>query len=160
MRLILAMGLALVFTTSIANAQQLHQTLGQAVSEKAMTYSEAYKKAQAGDKPLLVMVTAEWCPPCRVMKANTLPLLLQKKTFKNFHFAMLDYDQESEIANELIGDRGLPQLIMYEKSNGKWLRRYINGKKGIHSVERVEKFVAEAGTIRLASKESKGSKKK
>ncbi len=160
MRLIMAMGLALVLTTSIAHAQQLQPIPQQTDAKKALTYTQAYKKAQAGDKPLLVMVTADWCPPCRVMKANTLPILLQKKTFENFHFAMLDYDKESEIANQLIGDRGLPQLIMYEKSNGKWLRRYINGQKGIHSVELVEKFVAEAGTVRLASNGTTESAKK
>ena len=73
---------------------------------------------------------------------------------------MLDYDSDSEIANQLIGNRGLPQLVMYEKSNGKWLRRYINGKKGIHSVEKVESFVAQAGTLRLANSAGEASSKK
>lgn len=161
MRFLLATGLAFAMATSIVSAQQVQ--IGGIQTEsaaKTQTYTEAYKKAQAGDKPLLVMVTADWCPPCRVMKATTLPVLLQKDAFRDFHFAMMDYDKEPELADKLIGDRGLPQLIMYEKSNGKWLRRYINAKNGIPSVQMVESFVAQAGTFRLAShkKEIKESK--
>jgi len=160
MRIFLAVGMAML-ATSVVNAQQLIPAATQSESGKtAMTYNEAYKKAQSGDKPLLVMVTADWCPPCRVMKSSTLPILLQKNAFQNFHFAMMDYDAESELADKLIGDRGLPQLIMYEKSNGKWLRRYINGKRGINSVEMVESFVAQAGTFRMASKEAETKEKK
>ena len=164
MRWILPMAVMLVvgMTTNAATAQQYAtQTFeGHANAEKALTYAEAYSLAKSGDKPMLIMVTAEWCPPCQVMKANTLPLLMQKNTFGNFHFAMIDYDSDSELAKQLIGDRGLPQLIMYEKSDGKWLRRYINGQKGIHSVEKVESFVAQAGTVRLASKADEASDKK
>jgi thiol-disulfide isomerase/thioredoxin len=160
MRIFLAVIMAFM-ATSLVNAQQQQTLPSQPGSGKsAMTYSQAFKKAQAGDKPLLVMVTAEWCPPCQVMKSSTLPVLLQKNAFQNFHFAMMDYDAESELADKLIGDRGLPQLIMYEQSNGKWLRRYINGKRGIHSVERVESFVAQAGTFRLASNKEEATDKK
>ena len=164
MRIFLAIGLAFAMAPSIVDAQQMLMQTGEVQiiesEPKAQTYTEAYKKAQAGDKPLLVMVTADWCPPCRVMKATTLPTLLQKDAFRNFHFAMMDYDKEPELADKLIGDRGLPQMIMYEKSNGKWLRRYINAKNGIPTVQMVESFVAQAGTFRLAShkKEIKESK--
>ena len=33
-------------------------------------YKSAYLKAQQGDKPLLVLVTADWCPPCQVMRTR------------------------------------------------------------------------------------------
>lgn len=159
MRLFLAVVVALATCGAVSAQQQ--QQVDQPAAEKSLTYAKAYEMAQAGDKPLLVMVTADWCPPCQVMKANTLPVLMQKKTFKNCHFATVNYDLEPEVADQLIGDRGLPQLIMYERSEGKWLRRYINGKNGIHSVERVESFVAQAGTFRLAShSETENNEKK
>jgi len=143
-------------------ASQAHAQQSQADSKpsETMTYAQALTKAKSGDKPLLILVTANWCPPCRQMKANTLPTLMQRKTFRNFHFTMMDYDKQPGVAGKLIGDRGLPQLIMFEKSNGKWLRRYINGNKGIHSVEGVESFVAKAGTFRLASNEEESKTKK
>jgi thioredoxin-like negative regulator of GroEL len=116
-------------------------------TQTAMTYTKAYQKAQSGDKPLLVMVTAKWCPPCQLMKQNTMPELFNKDAFRDFHFATVDYDAETKIADQLIGDRGLPQMIMFEKSNGKWLRRYL---KGIQTAQAVEAFVAQAGTYRTA----------
>ena len=42
-------------------------------------YATAYDKAMKGDKPLVVLVTAEWCPPCQNLKRNTLPKLVDRK---------------------------------------------------------------------------------
>jgi len=81
------------------------------------------------------------------MKQTTIPELVRRKSFKDFHFAMMDYDKESELADILIGDRGLPQFIMFEKSNGQWLRRYMTG---IQTASKVEHFMAQAGTFRTA----------
>ena len=110
-------------------------------------YKTAYKNAQAGDKPLLILVTADWCPPCQVMKSTTIPQLMKKNAFKDFHYATVDYDRESNVAKQLIGDRGIPQLIMYEKKEGKWIRRYLSG---INSPAKVEAFVARALPVRTA----------
>ena len=44
----------------------------------ATDYKTAFEKAQSGDKPLLVLVTAQWCPPCQVMKSTTIPQLMSK----------------------------------------------------------------------------------
>ena len=125
---------------------------GQTTVAHSKSYKEAYQDAQAGDKPLLVLVSATWCPPCQVMKQTTIPQLMQKNAFEGFHYATVDLDQEEELARQLIGDRGLPQLIMFEKSEGKWVRRYL---KGIQSVETVEAFVAQASSYRTANAENK-----
>lgn len=111
------------------------------------SYREAYQDAQAGDKPLLVLVTATWCPPCQVMKQTTIPELMRKKSFKDFHYATVDLDEEKELGQQLIGNRGLPQLIMFEQEDGKWVRRYL---RGIQTVETVEAFVAQASIFRTA----------
>lgn len=117
-------------------------------AQEAVNYKTAYQRAQAGDKPLLVLVTAEWCPPCQDMKRTTIPALMQKSAFKNFHYATVDYDRDGKVARQLIGDRGVPQLIMYEKREGKWVRRYLSGYK---TAQTVEAFVAQANTVRTAS---------
>jgi thioredoxin-like negative regulator of GroEL len=111
-------------------------------------YSTAYKKAQQGDKPLLVLVTAEWCPPCQIMKSTTIPTLMQKQAFKDFHYATVDLDRDATVARQLIGNRGVPQLIMYEKRDGKWVRSYL---KGLQTPETVEAFVAQAHSFRTAN---------
>lgn len=163
MKILTAIALTLALTVSVAHAQQAtpqSPSVGQHSAKKAMlTYKQAYAKAQSGDKPLLVLVTADWCPPCRVMKSTTIPELMQKKALSKFHFAMVDFDKESDIANEVIkgGEVRLPQLVMFEKSDGKWLRRRL---KGIQTAQTVESFVAQSNAVRLASSTQEKVEKK
>ena len=83
-------------------------------------YRTAYQKAKRGDKPLLVLVTADWCPPCQTMKNTTIPRLLSKDAFKGFHYATVDLDAEEILARKLIGNRGVPQLIVFQQNKGRW----------------------------------------
>ena len=117
-------------------------------------YSTAYENAQADDRPLLVLVTADWCPPCQKMKNTTIPELMSRDAFDGFHFATVDYDRENELATELVGGRGVPQLLMFEKQDGRWVRRYITGYKTAASVEA---FMAQASApTRTASSLNSG----
>ena len=120
-------------------------------AQQPVNYKTAYERAQAVDKPLLVLITAEWCPPCKVMKSTTIPELMQKSAFKEFHYTTVDLDKEAKLARQLIGDRGVPQLIMYEKRDGNWVRRYLRGYK---SAPVVEAFIAQANNVRTASADS------
>ena len=102
-------------------------------------YKTAYERAQNGDKPMLVLVTADWCAPCQTMKASTIPQLMARNSFQNFHYATVDLGKEEQLARKLIGKRGVPQFIVFEKKNEKWQRRYL---RGIQSVASVEAFIA------------------
>lgn len=117
-------------------------------AQQPTDYFTAYKKAQEGERPMLVLVTAEWCPPCKVMKSTTIPQLMQRNAFSQFHYATVDLDAEQRLARQLIGDRGVPQLIMFEKHNGEWVRRYL---RGIQTPETVEAFVAQSAFYRTAN---------
>ncbi|MEM7782562.1 MAG: thioredoxin family protein [Planctomycetota bacterium] len=123
-------------------------TIGNLSAQEPSDYRTAFNRAQSGDKPLLVLVTAEWCPPCQIMKKTTIPELKSKDAFSRFHFATVDLGKEEPLARKLIGNRGVPQLIMYEKSEGKWLRRYL---RGAQTVQTVEAFVSQAFNVRTAS---------
>ena len=111
-------------------------------------YKSAYQRAQRGDKPLLVFVSAEWCAPCRTMKATTLPQLKQKEAFRDFHFATVDLGKEEELARKLIGKRGIPHLIVFEKKNNKWERRFL---RGMQTPATVEAFMAQSESTRMAA---------
>jgi len=124
-------------------------------AQEPLDYKTAYSNAQAGDKPLLVLVTATWCPPCQQMKQTTIPELMQKETFKGFHYSTVDLDREETLARQLIGQRGVPQLIMFEKQDGKWIRRYL---RGAQTVQTVEAFVAQSGQLRTASADAPAGK--
>lgn len=120
-------------------------------AQAPIDYNTAFSRAQKGDKPLLVLVTATWCPPCQTMKKTTIPELVQKKAFKDCHFATVDFDAQRDIAMQLTGGRGVPQLVMYEKRQGKWVRRYIAGYKPANVVEAFVAQSKQIQTARLAS---------
>jgi len=98
-------------------------------------YKTAYSQAQSGDKPLLVLVTAEWCPPCRMMKSTTIPSLMRANAFEEFNFATVDLGTQQNLARKLIGGRGVPQLILFEKHGDRWERRYLSGMQSVASVK-------------------------
>jgi thioredoxin-like negative regulator of GroEL len=91
------------------------------------------------------------------MKNNTLPQLFQRGSFKDVHFAMVDLDQQPEIAQALIGDRGVPQLVLFQKSNNEWVRRYISG---MQTVEGVEAFIGKGTAVQIATGGELGLPKK
>ncbi|MFM7741246.1 MAG: hypothetical protein ACKO9H_17755, partial [Planctomycetota bacterium] len=75
------------------------------------------------------------------------PQLLSKDAFKDFHYATVDLDDESELAQKLIGNRGVPQLIVFQKIDGKWQKRYM---AGYQTVGNVEKFILSENVVRTA----------
>ncbi len=111
-------------------------------------YTSAYKSAMKSDQPLVVLVTAEWCPPCQNLKRNTLPKLVDRKSFKGVHFALVDLDKDSKVARQLIGSRPIPQFILFEKKDGKWTKKHL---VGFQTVAKVEEFVGPA-IVRTAEK--------
>ena len=110
-------------------------------------YQTAFDRAQKDDKPLLVLVTAEWCPPCKMMKQTTIPQMIEGKKFDQVHFATVDLDKNPTDARNLIGNRGIPQLVIYEKQNDTWNVRYLSGYQ---DVAKVESFLSQSPTIRTA----------
>ena len=110
-------------------------------------YKTAYQRAQTGDKPLLVLVTAEWCAPCKTMKASTMPELMSRGAFRDFHYATVDLSREETLGRKLIGKRVVPQLIVYEKKEDKWERRYL---RGAQTADTVEAFISQASAPRTA----------
>lgn len=110
-------------------------------------YKTAYQRALTGDKPLLVLVTAEWCPPCKTMKNKTIPELMSQNAFQDFHYATVDLGKDEGLARKLIGTRGVPQLILYEKKDDRWERRYL---RGAQTVETVRAFIQQNQPVRTA----------
>ena len=104
-------------------------------SSQPTDYQTAYKQAQLDDQPLLVLVTAEWCPPCKIMKSTTIPQMISSDKFRNVHFASIDLDKDPKNARNLIGNRGVPQLILYRRIDGEWNVRFLGGYQTVAAVE-------------------------
>ena len=94
-------------------------------------------------KPMLVMVSTEWCPACQVMKRRIMPQIRERGLLNRVAFATVNPDQENELSHQLIGSGPIPELVMYRKTPRGWIRRVLVGGQ---SVESVEQFINQ-GTV-------------
>ncbi len=147
--------LGLTLSTPLALAQDIPTSESAATSSTVSTqpildYASAYRLAQSGDKPLLVLVTAEWCAPCQSLKKSTLPEMLERGGFSDFHFAMVDVDRDATTAAKLTENRPVPQFIVFEKNGATWKKRYSIGFLGTTDLQA---FLAPSlpSTVRIAA---------
>jgi len=121
--------------TSLTFAALLHTSI---LAAGADGYAQAHHEAQQG-KPLVVLVSTEWCMPCQMMKKTVLPEVRRRGLLAKVAFAIVNPDHDSRLANRLTGGNPMvPQLIMYRKAPRGWKRMVLIGGQ---SVERVERFI-------------------
>lgn len=60
----------------------------------------AFEAAQKAAKPILVEITAPWCPTCKAQKP-ILGKLLQSEKFKSFVALAVDFDSQKDIVRGL-----------------------------------------------------------
>jgi len=101
-------------------------------------YAVAWRQAQATGRPLVVLVGAAWCGPCRVMKTAVLPTVAEAGGLEGVEFAYVDVDLDPELARCLIGRGAIPQLIRYTKDPNGWVREVV---VGVQSQAQVTSFV-------------------
>ncbi|HMP80905.1 MAG TPA: hypothetical protein PKD54_15725, partial [Pirellulaceae bacterium] len=66
------------------------------------------------------------------------------------------YDHEPALAQNLIGDRGIPQFILFEKQDEKWSRRFLVGAQ---TAAEIEEFLGGPAVLVAENLESEGSNK-
>lgn len=67
-----------------------------AAAHAAPFSAQAFEAAQAADRPILVDVTASWCPTCRAQKP-ILARLLAEPRFAEIAAFEVDYDRQKDI---------------------------------------------------------------
>ena len=102
------------------------------------SYTDAHQVTMKTGKPMLVMVSTEWCPACQVMKRRIMPQIRERGLLTRVAFATVNPDQENELSRQLIGNGPIPELVMYHKTPRGWIRRVLVGGQ---SVENVEQFI-------------------
>jgi thiol-disulfide isomerase/thioredoxin len=107
------------------------------------SYTEAHQASMKNGKPMLVMVSTEWCPACQVMKNRILPQIRERGLLKRVAFATVNPDHEGDLSRQLIGGGPIPQLVMYRKTPRGWIRRVMVGSQ---SIENVADFINQ-GTV-------------
>ena len=101
------------------------------------TYDEAYRLAMADqNRPLVVLVGADWCPACQSMKQAVLPQVQQDGGLNHVAFAMVNTDRDSKLANQLMSGGSIPQLVMFVKTDKGWTRQQLTGGQSVTTVER------------------------
>jgi len=117
----------------------------------AETYAEARQTVTETGKPMVVMVSTDWCPPCQTMKKTILPRVRERGLLKKVAFAIVNPDRDRDLAERLTGGGPIPQLVMFRKTADGWVRKKLVGGQ---SVETVEEFIAEGLAKDRADKET------
>ena len=117
----------------------------------AETYTEAHRATLETGKPMVIMVSTDWCPPCQVMKKKILPRVREHGLLRKVAFAVVNPDRDSELANQITGGGPIPQLVMFRKTPKGWVRKKLIGGQ---SVETVEEFINDGLAMNRAEKKA------
>jgi thioredoxin-like negative regulator of GroEL len=98
-------------------------------------YSAAYKLAKQTQRPLLVLVGADWCPACQTMKNSVFPALQKAGGLEHVAFAVVNYDHQTTLARKLMRGSSIPQLIMYHQTEKGWQRSSLIGSQSVSTVQ-------------------------
>ena len=105
------------------------------VSPTPANYEDAYQDSMDSGKPLLVLVTADWCPACVQLKHNVLPKLQSNGALADVHFAVVDADAEADLADSLTTEDVIPQLLLYRKTADGWKKSTLVGQQSVSSIK-------------------------
>ena len=81
---------------------------------QALTYEEAYAKAESENMPLVVLVCATWCAPCQVMRKE-LSVMQAEGELKDVVICVVDNDERPELASKLVKGDKFPQLAVFNR---------------------------------------------
>ena len=84
----------------VALSAGLSFALSAAAMDAKPFYQSAFAAAQASGKPILVEVTAPWCPVCKA-QAPILAKLRSDPRFKNLVSFTIDFDSQKDLLRKL-----------------------------------------------------------
>ena len=65
-----------------------------AVGADGESYADAHQATLKTGKPMLVMVSTEWCPACQFMKRRIMPRIRERGLLSRVSYANVNPDQE------------------------------------------------------------------
>lgn len=92
------------------------------------TYEAALERAVKENKPVVVIFSASWCPPCQRMKKEVYPSRVVQPFHDKFVWVYLDIDLEAngKLARQF-GVRGIPHIEILAPDR-KRLDRMVGGR--------------------------------
>lgn len=119
------------------------------------SYEAAYKQAQEQHKPLLIVVGAEWCAACKVLKSQTIEPMQTSGKLENVVVTIVDKDARPELAEKLMDGKTLPQLVVFAEGSDGWKKFSTTGISSENRVlELLGKAAAETAPRTAASSET------
>jgi len=112
-------------------------------------YSEAAKRASETGRPLVVLVGADWCPACVVMRKTVLPEVAKSGVLEQVEFAYVDLERQPDVARKLLRENSIPQLIRFEKTPSGWKSNRLLGAQDADEVSAFVDGRPRGGPIRL-----------
>lgn len=89
------------------------------ITRKTVSYKDAHERFVREGKPMVVMVTASWCPHCPPVKSD-LERRLRDGELDNCSLVILDYDQATQTAKKVMGPYShLPHVAVYYREGSK-----------------------------------------
>jgi thioredoxin-like negative regulator of GroEL len=100
------------------------------------SYEEARRETTETGKPMVILVSAEWCGACQTMKDKAIPEVRDRGLLQKVSFAIVNMDNDRKLAQNLMGGSGpIPQLVMYRQNGDSWLRRKLVGGQTAKAIE-------------------------
>lgn len=114
-------------------------------------YTTAFRDSEQTGKPLVVLIGADWCPGCRTMKQSSMPEVQKRGGLDNVAYAVVNTDQEHQLAGKLMQGSSIPQLVLFQKTEAGWKRKQLTGAHSAGDIQAFIKQAAEASTAKLSS---------
>jgi thiol:disulfide interchange protein len=105
------------------------------------SYETAYQQAQAEHKPLLIVVGADWCAACKIMKSETIEPMQTAGQLEKVVVTIVDKDSRPDLAEKLMDGKTLPQLVVFTQGSEGWKKFSV---AGIQSQKRVQELIDKA----------------
>jgi thiol-disulfide isomerase/thioredoxin len=110
-------------------------------------YMAAYARSVEAGRPLVVLLGADWCPGCRVMKGKVMPEVAKTGGLQGVEYVYVDIDRQRELGSRLSRAESIPQLICFIPTPDGWRRGMLTGAQ---SPQKVVAFL-NAGRSQMAA---------
>ena len=137
--------LALATTVGLFNIAASAKDFPSGSPDFKHSYAEAEKEAKASGKPMLLVFSASWCPPCQTNKRNVYPSDAVKPYHDKFVWAYIDTDKKSNASiSRKFGVRGIPH-VQFATSGGKAIDKAVGGTSPARFAATLQGVLKKAG---------------
>ncbi len=99
------------------------------------SYADAYRQTTETGRPMVVLVSAEWCGACKTMERDVIPKVRQQPLFRRISFARVDLDRQRTLGRKLTRGGPIPQLLMFRRTGDGWRLSRLRGGQNVRTVE-------------------------